>query len=189
MQHLKFPEIWENNSCNLELFPAQLVKHMRFVYHVQTVHQNFSVLHGSSFHLLVNSHFTKWHLEEVTCFWDTFKKKTLWGSAKLSDPIYIALLSKSYWVFLGAIVVSTIAFSAYTLQGTVPQDPIPPALTVTDCTSHFDLLCAELPVIAAALSASLLESICISVSYTGISVKVEIITAANVLGTKDTHPY
>lgn len=154
MQQLKFPEIWENNSCNLDLFPAQLVKHMRFAENVQTVHQDFSVLHGSRFHLLANSYFTKGHLEEVTWFWDTFEKRTLSVSAKLSDPIYISLLSKSYWVFLGAILVTPIAFSAYTLQGAVLQDPIPPALTVTDCTGHFDLLCAELPVLAAVLSAS-----------------------------------
>lgn len=70
------------------------------------------------------------------CFQEK-KKITLWGSANLNDPIYIWLLSKSYWVFLGAILVTTRAFSAYTLQGTVPQDPIPPALTVTHCTVHF----------------------------------------------------
>lgn len=78
-------------------------------------------------------------------------KRNLWGSAELSDSIYISL-SKSSWVFLWAILVTTIPVSTYTLQGTVSQDPIPLAPTVTGCTAHVDL-CAELPVIAAVLSA------------------------------------
>lgn len=84
MQQLKFPEIWENNSCNLDLLPAQFVKHMRFVEHVQTMHYDFSVLHSSRFHLLGTSHLTKWLLQEVTCFWDAFKEKETFGGQQSS---------------------------------------------------------------------------------------------------------
>lgn len=163
MQQLKFPEIWGNSSCNPDLLPAQLVKHMTFVEHVYTVHRNFSVLHGSTFLLICisQSDLVQW------------------------PNLYLTVEQN----LLGAILVTTIAFSTYTLQGTVPQDPIPPALTFWSsvCWTSSDSSSTKGTITEKHLHIRIY--IFTYMSYTGISVKVEIITAVNVLGTKDTHPY